>query len=99
MVGSGVNVRLETGQIAEAHVALASVAPTPLYVREITDALRGQPATPDTLATAAKLASDACRPITDMRGTIEYRKHLAGVLTRRALEAAILHAGQRSAAH
>ena len=65
------------------------MAPTPLYVREAGNALAGQAVNAASVAEAAELARRAARPITDMRGTAEYRRHLCGVLTRRALEAAI----------
>ncbi len=89
VAGAGVSVVLENGNIKSARVALASVAPTPLFVREAGDALAGQPATDESIRAASQLASDAARPITDMRGTIEYRKQLCEVLTRRALHTAI----------
>ena len=89
VAGAGVSVVLENGNIKSARVALASVAPTPLFVKEAGDALAGQPATDESIRVASQLASDAARPITDMRGTIEYRKQLCEVLTRRALHTAI----------
>ena len=89
VAGAGVSVVLENGNIKSARVALASVAPTPLFVREAGNALAGQPATDESIRVASQLASDAARPITDMRGTIEYRKQLCEVLTRRALHTAI----------
>ena len=51
--------------------------------------LAGKPATSETFAKAGEMASQAARPINDKRGTVEYRKHLAGVLTRRTLEIAV----------
>jgi carbon-monoxide dehydrogenase medium subunit len=92
VAGAGVSVTLNNGNIASARVALAAVAPTPLLVTEISDALAGQPANEATIAEAGKLAKEAAKPITDMRGTVEYRKHLCDVLTRRALQAAITRA-------
>lgn len=89
VVGAGVSVVLDNGNIKSARVALASVAPTPLFVKEAGDALAGKPATDESIREASQLASDAATPITDMRGTIEFRKHLCEVLTRRALHAAI----------
>ena len=89
VAGAGVQVIMDNGRFRSARIALASVAPTPLFVREAGDSLAGQPANPEALARAAELASRAALPITDMRGSADYRRHLCGVLTRRALEAAI----------
>ncbi len=89
VAGAGVHVVVDNGNIRSARIALSAVAPTPLFVREAGDSLAGRPANPASLAEAAELARKAAQPITDMRGTAEYRRHLCGVLTRRALEAAI----------
>jgi len=89
VAGAGVSVELENGNIKSARVTLASVAPTPLFVSEAGDAVAGKPATEETVRIASGLARDAAVPITDMRGTIEYRKHLCEVLTRRAMMTAI----------
>ena len=89
VAGAGTSVVLDNGNIKSARVALAAVAPTPLYVSAIGDAIAGKPANEETLAEAGQMARDAARPITDMRGTIEYRKHLCDVLTRRSLQIAI----------
>ena len=70
-------------------IALGAVAPTPLYVKEAGDSLAGQPISSDAIEHAAQLAQAAAKPITDMRGTVEYRKHLSAVLTRRVLKIAI----------
>ena len=89
VAGAGVQVVLENGNFRSARIALAAVAPTPLFVREAGDALAGRAVNETSVAEAADLARRAARPITDMRGTAEYRRHLCGVLTRRALETAI----------
>ena len=89
VAGAGVSVVLSNGNIESARVALASVAPTPLFVKEAGDALAGQPANAESIQRAAEAAKAAAKPITDMRGTVEYRKHLCEVLTRRALNVAI----------
>lgn len=89
VAGAGVSVVLENGNIKSARIALASVAPTPLFVREAGDVLAGKPANDESIQAAASIAENAAKPITDMRGTIEYRKHLCNVLTRRALNTAI----------
>mgnify|MGYP001450394285 FL=1 len=92
VAGAGVSVVLDNGDIKEARIALASVAPTPLFVKEAGEAIVGKPANEDTVKIASGIARDAARPITDMRGTIEFRQHLCEVLTRRALNTAIARA-------
>jgi carbon-monoxide dehydrogenase medium subunit len=89
VAGAGVQVVMENGNFRSVRIALASVAPTPLFVREAGDALAGRAVSAASLAEATELACRAARPITDMRGTADYRRHLCGVLTRRALESAI----------
>jgi len=89
VAGVGSSVVLENGNIKSAKVALSSVAPIPLYVKEIGEALAGKPANDDSLEQAGLLAKNAAKPITDMRGTVEYRKHLCDVLTRRSLKISI----------
>lgn len=90
VAGAGVQVVLENGSFRSARIALASVAPTPLFVREA--ALDGKPVNDATIAAAADAARGAAKPITDMRGTADYRRHLCAVLTRRALESAVQRA-------
>lgn len=89
--GAGVGVRLnDAGDTFEdAVVALAAVAPVPLVVPEAADALIGNPVNDDTIAKAAAAAKAAARPIADMRGTIDQRKHLSEVLTRRMINKAV----------
>jgi carbon-monoxide dehydrogenase medium subunit len=92
VAGAGVEIALEDGHFLSARIALASVAPTPLYVPEAGEALAGQPVTAESIGRACEIARAAALPITDMRGTADYRRHLCAVLTRRALEAAIRRA-------
>ena len=92
VAGAGVSLILDNGVIRSARVALASVAPTPLFVPEAGDWLTGKPASEASFRAAADIAKSAARPITDMRGTADYRRHLCAVLTRRALEAAAARA-------
>ena len=92
VAGAGVSVELENGNFRSARVALASVAPTPLHVKAAGDFLAGKLVSDENIEQAAAIARDAAQPITDMRGTIAYRKHISGVLTRRALHDAVARA-------
>lgn len=91
VVGAGAAVALDDAKrkILWARVALAAVAPTPLFVEEAGAFLAGREITPETIQEAAGIAQTAARPISDLRGTAEHRRHLCAVLTRRALETAI----------
>ena len=93
VAGAGVAVRLSNGCFASGRVALAAVAPTPLLVAGAGAALQGQPVGRAAIAAAAAAAKAAASPISDMRGTAEYRGNLCEVLTRRALETAVERAG------
>ena len=74
---------------AAAKVAIGAVAATPLLVEAAGAALAGSALDAAALETAGKASSAAAKPITDMRGTVEYRVHMAGVLTRRAVDIAV----------
>jgi carbon-monoxide dehydrogenase medium subunit len=74
--------------VAQARLCLFGVAERPLRVREVEDALVGQAATPEAFAEAASGATRDLSPPSDVHGTAEYRRHLAGVVVRRALAAA-----------
>jgi CO/xanthine dehydrogenase FAD-binding subunit len=89
VAGVGASVTISDNKFKAARVCLASVAPTPLFVEDAGDSLVGKTVNEDAIQGAAELARDAARPISDMRGTAEYRKHLCEVLTRRALNKAI----------
>jgi CO/xanthine dehydrogenase FAD-binding subunit len=94
VVGAGVNLILDaSGAVAEAHVALGAVAPTVLHVAEAGQALVGSKLDEGALAKLEAAARAACRPISDKRGTAEYRTQVAGVLARRAALIAFSRAG------
>ncbi|WP_122818690.1 FAD binding domain-containing protein [Nocardioides pantholopis] len=88
IVAVAATVRLEGGVIAEARVGLTNMGSTPLRARAVEDALAGQPPTEDAVRVAAQLAAEGTDPPSDLNGEADYRRHLAGVLTRRAVLAA-----------
>lgn len=88
IVGVAAAVRRENGSIAEARVAYTNMGATPLRASGVEQALAGRPATAETYAAAAAHAAEGTSPTSDSNGSAEYRRHLAGVLTRRALAAA-----------
>jgi xanthine dehydrogenase FAD-binding subunit len=91
VVNAAASVQLaEDGETIEAaRLAVGAVAPTPLLITEAATLLTGAPATAESFERAAEAAQRAAQPITDMRGTKEQRRHLVGVLTRRALQGAL----------
>jgi carbon-monoxide dehydrogenase medium subunit len=96
VVGAGARVTLdEAGRCAEAVIVLGAVAPTAVRVTEAEAALTGQLLSEDVLAAVADAASAGCDPIDDKRGTIAYRRRVAGVLAKRAVLAAAARAAQR----
>jgi carbon-monoxide dehydrogenase medium subunit len=96
VVGAGVSVTLDAGgTCTEARVVLGAVAPTAILVPEAAAALVGHRLDAETLQRLDAAARRACKPITDKRGTIEYRTQVAGVLARRAAGIAFARAGER----
>ncbi len=96
VVGCGVSVTLDAqGVCTAARVSLGAVAPVPLLVAEAADALIGSRLDDAALAKLDTAAQAACRPITDKRGTVEYRTKVAGVLARRTAAIAFERAEQR----
>ena len=88
-VGASVQLSADGTTFESARIALAAVAPRPLFVPEAGESLAGKPVDEESMAQAAELAQLAATPITDMRGTAEFRKHIVGVLTRRTLAKAV----------
>jgi len=89
-VGAGVALALDaSGRCSSARVALGAVAPTVILVPEAAAALVGSRGDEAALAAAGEAASRATRPISDKRGTADYRRRIAGVLVRRAAGTAL----------
>ena len=88
-VGSSVVLDASGQNFVSGRVALASVAPTPVFSQAAGDSLAGKPVSDEAIREASELAMADAKPITDMRGTIRQRIHLIGVLTRRTLNNAV----------
>tara|TARA_A100001037_G_scaffold305929_1_gene348097 strand:- start:463 stop:1338 length:876 start_codon:yes stop_codon:yes gene_type:complete len=85
VAGAGVALTLDdAGTCTAARVSIGAVAPTALLVTAAADALVGTSVDDDALAAAAAACSAAASPITDKRGTVEYRRKVVGVLCKRA---------------
>jgi carbon-monoxide dehydrogenase medium subunit len=87
IVGVAATVRVEGGQIVAARVALTSMGETPIRASAVEGAIAGA-ADLGTVRSAAAHAGEATSPPSDMSGSPEYRRHLATVLTARALASA-----------
>ena len=89
VVSAGAAVWLDGAAIADARVGLAAVGPNTTGLPMISDLLRGQAPSEELYAQAGALAAENCSPVTDARGSEEYKRHLAVELTRRALRRAV----------
>jgi CO/xanthine dehydrogenase FAD-binding subunit len=85
-VAAAVSARVEGGRLADVRIALGAVGPKVLRAREAEAYLEGKEPSPGVLKEAQRLARGAAKPITDHRSTADYRREMAGVLVRRALE-------------
>ncbi len=88
MVAVAVTVRTQAGVIEEAKVALTNMGSTPVRAAGVEAALVGVQATADSIAAAASHAAEGTNPPVDSNADVEYRRHLAKVLTGRAIAAA-----------
>ncbi len=96
VVGAAARVAVDdAGRCTDAAVVLGAVAPTTVRVGGIAEELVGSTFDEEALARCAALSSEACRPIDDKRGTKEFRRHIAGVLTTRVLRLAAERASEQ----
>jgi aerobic carbon-monoxide dehydrogenase medium subunit len=79
---------IDGGTIADVGLALSAVGPTTVHVTRAEDLLRGASPSEELFAQAGEIASADCSPSADGRGPVDYKRHLAGVLTARALRRA-----------
>lgn len=87
-VAATVQIDPSSGLCQDCRIAMSCVGPTPLRAKEAEDLLRGQKLMPELLREAAALAERVTDPVSDARGSADYKRAMAGVFVRRALEQA-----------
>ena len=90
-------VWMQGGAISEAGIALSAVGLTTIHLARAEELLRGQAPSEELFAKAREIASEDCSPTADGRGPVDYKRHLAGVLTQRALRRAVARAMKQEA--
>jgi carbon-monoxide dehydrogenase medium subunit len=90
-------VWIDGGTIRDAGVALAAVGPTTIELTRAAELLRGRSPSEELFEQAGEIAAADCSPSADGRGPVDYKRHLAGVLTKRALRRSVGRALQREA--
>jgi carbon-monoxide dehydrogenase medium subunit len=85
-------VWMQDGTIGDAGIALSAVGLTTIHVTRAEELLRGKAPSDELFAEAGAIASEDCSPASDGRGPVDYKRHLAGVLTQRALRRATARA-------
>jgi carbon-monoxide dehydrogenase medium subunit len=88
VTAAGAAVTLDGDAVAAARIGLTAVGADAAALAAVSEALVGQPATDEVFTDAGQRAAEACEPVTDTRGTAEYKRHLAFELTRRTLRTA-----------
>ena len=83
---------MDGNTIADAGLALSAVGPTTVHVTRAEELLRGQAPSDELFDQAGAIGSEDCSPVADGRGPVDYKRHLAGVLTKRALRRAAARA-------
>src|SRR5690606_26209829 len=92
VVNAAASLVLDGDVVQDARLARGACAPRPLRLTEAAQALTGRRLDDSTIEAAANAAREAARPISDMRGSVEQRRHLAGVLTARVIRTAAARA-------
>ena len=89
VAGVASSVTVSDGACRDVRIVLGAVAPTPMRARQAENILRGKKISQELIDEAGKIAAAEAKPINDIRGSIEYRRNLVNVLTRRSLKSAI----------
>jgi len=97
IAAASAGVWMQGGAISEAGLALSAVGLTTIHLTRAEELLRGQAPSEELFAKAREIASEDCSPTADGRGPVDYKRHLAGVLTQRALRRAVARAMKREA--
>ena len=95
-VGAAVTLAPRTRDCQEARIVLGAVAPTPLRAKAAERMLKGQRLTGELIERAARTAAEEARPISDVRGSADFRREMVRVLTGRMLNSALGNAQERS---
>ena len=90
-------VWMSGGTIADAGIALSAVGLTTIHLTRAEELLRGQAPSEELFEQAGAIAAADCSPTADGRGPVDYKRHLAGVLTKRALRRATARAMKQEA--
>jgi xanthine dehydrogenase iron-sulfur cluster and FAD-binding subunit A len=86
VVNTAVVLTMQEGRVAEACIALGSIAPTIIHAASAEDYLAGQALTPEVIVRAGDLAAQAGSPLSDIRGSADYRRYVTGLLVRNSLD-------------
>jgi len=89
VVGVAASVVFKNQTIQDARIVLGAVAPIPMRAKKAEEVVIGKAADKDLLEEAGRMASAECRPISDLRGSEEYRRDMVRVFTKRALKKAV----------
>jgi carbon-monoxide dehydrogenase medium subunit len=97
IAAASVAVWIDGGTIADVGIALSAVGPITVHVTRAEALLRGTTPSEELFAQARAIAAEDCSPAADGRGPVDYKRHLAGVMTQRALRRACTRALQQEA--
>jgi carbon-monoxide dehydrogenase medium subunit len=97
IAAASAGVWIEDGKLRQVGIALSAVGLTTIHLTRAEDLLRGRAPSEELFAQAREIAAEDCSPSADGRGPVDYKRHLAGVLTERALRRATERALRREA--